>query len=907
MRIGGKFGYLLAVIACLTFGNASLAEQNTQSSESHYILAEALAHGEDEHEHAHGQEEHSHAEATENESGVEQEEVAHEEGLGEEHAEHGEAHGAEHGAGHGEEHGDGGHHDSGTTPLFFIILAVIIGAAVRHFFQKSPLPFTVLLLLIGLGLGVMARVGLFEHWNIGIADLDVSFINNSITWAANIDPHLLLYVFLPILIFEAAFAMDVHTFKKSVTNAVLLAVPGIVIALVLTALSALFMRDAGIGLSSWTWSISLMFGAVISATDPVAVVALLKELGASKKLGTLIEGESLLNDGTAIVIFMVFFTAITGTASGTNPILEFGRVSFGGAFIGIAVGWIVLTWIKRVFNDAMVEISVVVAAAYLTFLVAEHFFHVSGVLALVAFGLVMAGVGRSRISPQVAHFMHEFWELAGFIANCIIFLIVGVVIAQRSEISGSNFIVLGIVYVVIHVVRAIVILLLYPFMRKAGYGLPKKDAIIVWYGALRGAIGLALALIVAGTPYSTALAEMGVSEAGWEEIKDQFLFVTAGIVTLTLLVNATTVGSIVNALGLTKVAPARVKMMLNAKSLLRQTSETHMSKISGDRYMKRANWDTVTGYLPDEVDAKKMSEVENAEIQAIAETRRRILEKEKSSYWSQFGEGLLGPTAVRRLSDGISEILDAGGMIPLSARNDLEEQWETPKLLARMMKWPIVGRWAEKTFYDRLTISYDCAVGFVLAQDELLQLVKSMSRGATSDDEVRDLEIIEEEINENKIHGQSFIRNLRKNYSDIYNAISTRQAVRAMLSFEKLSIDKLQKKGQIDGGEAEKMKTSLQIRTKNLIDNPPRIEHDVKKKRKKDKHAAERVEKVIAQEKAEHKAEAAAERAAKASEEPPAAPEAPKEAPAAPSNGETKAPEPPPAAPSSEGEKPAES
>ena len=126
----------------------------------------------------------------------------------------------------------------------------------------------------------------------------------------------------------------------------------------------------------------------------------------------MIEGESLLNDGTAIVLFMVFFLGITGQATDGSPIIEFFRVAFGGLLIGIIAGYLVIWWVKHVFNDALVETSLVIAAAYLTYYLAELTFHVSGVLGLVALGLIIGGVGRSRISPQVAHFMHEFWELA---------------------------------------------------------------------------------------------------------------------------------------------------------------------------------------------------------------------------------------------------------------------------------------------------------------------------------------------------------------------------------------------------------------------------------------------------------------------------------------------------------------
>ena len=434
------------------------------------------------------------------------------------------------------------------SPLFFLIIALIIGAGTRHFLKKSPLPYTVSLLVIGLGLGALSRLGAFGEWNIIGLKLNTVFISDAVGWAGQINPHLILFIFLPTLVFEAAFAMDVHTFKKTSTNAFILAAPGIIVALLLTALIILLIKVTGIGLNNWTWTLALLFGTVISATDPVAVVAILKEVGASKKLATLIEGESMLNDGTAIVIFMVIYATISGTGSGASPLVEFIRVSLGGTLVGLAVGYIIIAWVKKVFNDALVEITVIVAAAYMTFYIAEHFLHVSGVLGLVSLGLLMASVGRTRISPEVEHFLHEFWELLAFIANTLIFLIVGVVISDNIEFTAKDFLILILLYIGVHIVRAVVIAMFFPFMKKAGYGLPKKDSYILWWGALRGAVGLALALIVAGEP------NIDVT------VRSQFLFYTAGIVTLTLLINATTIKSILNALGLTSVPPAKQKM-----------------------------------------------------------------------------------------------------------------------------------------------------------------------------------------------------------------------------------------------------------------------------------------------------------------------------------------------------------
>jgi NhaP-type Na+/H+ or K+/H+ antiporter/CRP-like cAMP-binding protein len=713
---------------------------------------------------------------------------------------------------HDEVHAEESAHKGNMNPLFFIIIALIIGAATRHFLKKSPLPFTVSLLIIGLILGVLSRLGYFGEWHIIGLNLDASFISDAVSWAGQIDPHLILYIFLPTLIFEAAFAMDVHTFKKTSTNAFILAVPGIIVALVLTAVIIIGIKMAGIGLNNWTWTMALLFGAVISATDPVAVVSILKDVGASKKLGTLIEGESMLNDGTAIVIFMVLLAGITGAGSDTSPILEFFRVAVGGILIGILVGYIVIAWVKKVFNDALVEITVIVAAAYLTFFVAEHFLHVSGVLGLVSFGLFMASVGKTRISPEVEHFLHEFWELFAFIANTLIFLIVGVVIANNIVFTANDFLILLILYIGIHIVRAIVIALFFPLMKKAGYGLSKKNAYVLWWGALRGAIGLALALIVAGESKIDAT------------IRDQFLFYTAGIVTLTLVVNATTIKLLLSWLGLTDIPPAKQKMILNAQNYLRNASENSMDKLKSDRFLSRANWESVKKYLPEEAENIEIK-LDEGKYSNLYETRRRVLEKEKSSYWNQFKEGLLGPIAVRNLTDAINEIIDSDGKIPLSERKDLEQLWNTPKFLNKLQSIPILSKISQRFFFDRLSNSYDAARGFVEAQYITLKLAESMAISSDTKELTIDQDIatIESEINENRIHGLTFLRNLKNTYPEIYDSIATRQAIRSNLNSELKFVERLQKKGQIGSDEAHKMIDSIEIRMKKLIDSPPEV------------------------------------------------------------------------------------
>jgi NhaP-type Na+/H+ or K+/H+ antiporter len=698
------------------------------------------------------------------------------------------------------------------APLLFIIIALLIGTATRYWLRKFALPYTISLLLIGLFLGIAFRLGfLTSLW--GIADgSGLSVFGEAISWAGHIDPHVIFYIFLPTLIFEAAFAMHVHTFKKSFTNAFILAVPGIIVAIVLTGAFVMLLKIMNIGLGMWTWPVALMFGTIVSATDPVAVVSILKEVGASKKLATLIEGESLLNDGTAIVIFMVFLTAITGSAESSNAIVEFLRVALGGVAVGVIIGWLVVIWLRRVFNDALFEITVVVSAAYLAFFVAEHFFHISGVLAVVSFGVMMAGIGRTRISPQVAHFLHEFWELAAFIANTLIFLIVGVVIALRVSFTASDFLVLILVYIAILIVRAGVLALFYPLMKRIGYGLSPKDGVIAWWGGLRGAIGLALALIVA--------SEKVIDE----EIRIQILSLTAGIVFLTSLINATTMKVLINKLGLTKVGAARLQLLAQTVAMLRKGGEKEISKLKDNRFMSGADWDVVAKYLPE----SKENATATKNVDTLYETRKRMLLKEKESYWRQFSEGLLSPAAVQNLSSEIDHLLDFNGTISLAKRKDLEQMWQTPKILARLQTLPVLGRFWRKRFYNRLALSYDCARGFVVANEENLKSLSSLIIGlsAGADEitqEVDKLTGLEDEINENRIMGLTFLRNLKDTYPEVYHAIETQNASRSLLNHQMATIQKLEKQGRLEPSDAINLEGIIQSQMKKINDTPPEI------------------------------------------------------------------------------------
>jgi len=213
----------------------------------------------------------------------------------------------------------------------------------------------------------------------------------------NMDPHLLLLLFIPALIFESAFNSDWHIFKVEFGQVLIMAGPMLIAS---TLLSALMMRYILRYDGAFTFEASLLFGSIVSATDPVAVVVLLKELGASRRLATLIEGESLLNDGTAMVVFLVLLDIVKGIKLTAMDItIRFIRLSFGGAILGILGGIVASQILRRIHNNFVLEVNTTIFTAYLVFFIAEVTpAHVSGILALVSLGLYMTKTGKTRIS-----------------------------------------------------------------------------------------------------------------------------------------------------------------------------------------------------------------------------------------------------------------------------------------------------------------------------------------------------------------------------------------------------------------------------------------------------------------------------------------------------------------------------
>lgn len=259
-----------------------------------------------------------------------------------------------------------------TDAVIFVGVCLVLGIASRHLLRGTKVPYTVALLILGIGIG-----SLEYGTNNGLGK-----IGDGIRLWANIDPDLLLAVFLPALLFESSFSMEVHQIKKCMVQMLLLAGPGVMIST--------FCLGSLLKLTfpyNWSWKTSLLLGGLLSATDPVAVVALLKELGASKKLSTIIEGESLMNDGTAIVVYQLFYKMVLGQSFNWIAIVKFlSQVSLGAVGIGLAFGIASVLWLGFIFNDTVIEITLTLAVSYIAYFAAQEGADVSGVLTVMTLG-----------------------------------------------------------------------------------------------------------------------------------------------------------------------------------------------------------------------------------------------------------------------------------------------------------------------------------------------------------------------------------------------------------------------------------------------------------------------------------------------------------------------------------------
>ncbi len=501
-----------------------------------------------------------------------------------------------------------------------ILLLFVVASAVAVVARRLSIPYTVALVLAGLTLGAL-----------------------QLMQAPELTRDMLFLVFLPGLIFEAAFHIRFDDLWRDRAAVLGLAIPGVILTIAATAL-LLVSASKGMQLLplgptlALGWPLAVLFGAAVAATDPIAVTALFERLGAPPRLTLLIKGESLLNDGTAIVFFGLVMALIGGThTTGGQLTVEFLRVVGGGLAVGGIVGLLIAQALRRI-DDAMVAITLTTVAAYGSFLVADQM-GFSGVISTVTAGLICGNYGlRHGLSPSLRVAANTFWEYLGFALNSLVFLLMGFEIRLDDLWAAWPLILLA--YLAVTLARALVVAITSGALAWTSARIPFRWALVLSWGGLRGALSMVLVLsLPADLPQRETLVNL-----------------VFGVVLLSIFVQGLSMTPLARRLGLlgrreTMAAyeVARASLQLAADVLV------EISHLRDSGFMDAQALDAV------EADFRRRMGEANARLQALdldpelryreelTQLRRRMLQFEKSRAVETWRRGMIGIEAYRQL------------------------------------------------------------------------------------------------------------------------------------------------------------------------------------------------------------------------------------------------------------------
>ncbi|BAY11478.1 cation:proton antiporter [Calothrix sp. NIES-2098] len=476
---------------------------------------------------------------------------------------------------------------------FLIVLSLSLGVATlpQIFSWLRQIPYTLLLVIVGLGL----------------AFFDIRLVNLS--------PQLILLIFLPPLLFEAAWNLKWLDLKRDLLPICLYAVLGVIISILGVAIG--LNQFAGLSLTT-----DLLIGASLSATDPVSVTALFREVGVGSRLVTLMEGESLFNDGMAVVAFGFLVALPLGNAQlELKPIvLDFFTVVGIGVIVGALIGF-GISYLTQRFDLPMVEQSLTLISAYGTYLITEDLGG-SGVIGVVITGLILGNFGsRIGMNPRTRIIVSKFWEFLAFFVNSIVFLLIGDQIHFTGLAENLHLIAMTVIAMIL--MRLIAIYLLsYLSTKFTNSAISLPDQTILWWGGWRGSVSIALALSV-----PTILPE-----------REKIIATVFGVVLFTLLVQGLTIKPLLQKLNLLGDAPLRDRYLeLVARHIALERVLQHLETDRNpaiDREYYRYQETLIKGELEDlqvEID-KLQKEYPNLQSFALEQFRGELLAIEADTY-----------------------------------------------------------------------------------------------------------------------------------------------------------------------------------------------------------------------------------------------------------------------------------
>mmetsp|Transcript_22808 Transcript_22808/g.33682 ORF Transcript_22808/g.33682 Transcript_22808/m.33682 type:complete len:885 (-) Transcript_22808:166-2820(-) len=506
-------------------------------------------------------------------------------------------------------------------PCIAILAGIIVHYILSHYLHHI-LPYTAVMFGFGTIMGMVLHL------------LPENQFKMSFEWWSFINGHLLLMTFLPGLLFKDAYSLDIHLFRKAFGQCSIMAFPEVLIFTVVTGWFVSFVIY-NVGADTWGADTTvgerlisgMVLGSILAATDPVAVSALLNEVGAPPRLKTHVAGESLLNDGAAVVFFNIFYNMdlyiftegeLGKTFNLGSGIVYFLKLSLGSTALGIAFGLVLILFLWALNNrynyeENVVQVMATIGFAYFSFYVAEGMLHLSGIMCVVFCAITAKYFAGSMINDQVS--MGKFWDLFEHILNTILFtlggLVWGTVItnqrgmikygAEYALIGGRQWGILFAIYFFCLVLRACLVFGFYPLVSRIGLKSSIKEAVFMTWGGLRGAVGIALGIVIENAwndidVEKTELTEERIFLA--QAAANEFFFYAGGMAFLTLFINGSTAGPLIKKLGLAAASTFREKLINRYRRSMSLEALEHMFQLLGDSLFSGSDFAVVRTYVP---------------------------------------------------------------------------------------------------------------------------------------------------------------------------------------------------------------------------------------------------------------------------------------------------------------------
>lgn len=512
-----------------------------------------------------------------------------------------------------------------------IVLLLSVAALVAIVIRRIRIPYTVALVLVG---------------------LFFSFFPNPLQ--IDVSSDLILAILVPPLLFEATLQIKWEKLRKDLVPILLLAILGTLLSTVIVGEIVTWVLDVPL-------LAALAFGALISATDPVAVIAFFRNLGVSKRLQLLVEGESLFNDGIAIVLFNM---AIGFAVSGVDPAAEgisllgtgittFLQVALGGLGVGLVLGFFTSYVILKNVDDQLIETTTTVALALGSYVLAESL-HLSGILAVVAAGLMVGNIGMQNTSPSTRLTLENFWEFAAFLANSLVFLLIGLEIEIYQ--LWPNIIPIIVAVLAVLFSRAIVVYGItgtYSHFASLPQRIPVSYRHVMFWGGLRGAISLALALTLTGEVFGAGFA-------------NELRMMAFGVVLFTLLVQGTTIENLIVRLGLSGKPPHLVEYQRRQARLFTLRAGLHeINRLRQEGILFRDVWQAVSSVYNEDINETKLTIRDHLEAHPEIEqdlfiqARTDALRAERSAITAAMQSDLISEDVHEEIAKEVDEQLAA--------------------------------------------------------------------------------------------------------------------------------------------------------------------------------------------------------------------------------------------------------